>query len=134
MSDLPETSAPEGANWPGPFASTMSQPYQDLQHDYFTMKQQAQAAEARAAQLQRELAEALDALADMYSQYCAPPYGHEFMSAGEGAADVLGRHGFLPNGEFGAVVWPEAPAPPAPAAAPVAPEAGAGGEEGGCPA
>jgi len=41
------------------------------------------------------LAYALHALALMWNQYCPPPYGHQFMSAGECAADVLENEGLM---------------------------------------
>lgn len=36
-----------------------------------------------------EKMEILYALADMYTQYCDGPFGHDFMSAGEGAIEIL---------------------------------------------
>lgn len=47
--------------------------------------------------MNKELLEVLDALCDMWSQYCPQPYGHMFMSAGEGAEDVLLKYGLLKN-------------------------------------
>lgn len=47
--------------------------------------------------MNKELFEALDALCDMWSQYCDGPSGHMFMSAGENAADVLDKYGLLMN-------------------------------------
>ena len=45
--------------------------------------------------LNQRLTDALDSLGDMYDQYCPGKYGHDFMSAGEGAQDVLGQEGLL---------------------------------------
>lgn len=45
----------------------------------------------------KELFEALEALCDMWSQYCNGKWGHMFMSAGENAADVLDKHNLLKN-------------------------------------
>lgn len=39
--------------------------------------------------------EILYALASMWEQYCPPPYGHSFMSAGENAEEVLEDCGLL---------------------------------------
>jgi hypothetical protein len=44
-----------------------------------------------------ELFEALESLCDMWGQYCGGEYGHSFMSAGEGAMDVLEKYGLLKN-------------------------------------
>lgn len=50
------------------------------------------------------LDEALDALGSMYEQYCGDEYGHMFMSAGEGASDVLEKYGKYRFNEIGAIV------------------------------
>jgi len=48
-------------------------------------------------EMTKELFEVLDALCDMYNQYCSPPGGHMFMSAGENAEEVLSKYGLLKN-------------------------------------
>jgi hypothetical protein len=54
-----------------------------------------------------ELFEALEALCKMYNQYCPPPTGHLFMSAGEEADDVLYKYGLTKgdSGYGGVVDW-----------------------------
>lgn len=47
--------------------------------------------------MSKELFEALEALCDMWSQYCDGPSGHCFMSAGENADEVLSKYGLLKN-------------------------------------
>lgn len=47
--------------------------------------------------MNKELFESLEALCDMWSQYCDGPNGHMFMSAGENAADVLDKYSLLKN-------------------------------------
>ncbi|MES2620195.1 MAG: hypothetical protein V4615_05015 [Bacteroidota bacterium] len=47
--------------------------------------------------MNKDLFEALEALCDMWSQYCDGPSGHCFMSAGEGAAYVLNKYKLLKN-------------------------------------
>ena len=43
--------------------------------------------------LEINIKEAIEALANMYEQYCCED-GHLFMSAGESAAKVLAKYGF----------------------------------------
>jgi hypothetical protein len=45
----------------------------------------------------KELYEALEALCDMWNQYCGGKWGHSFMSAGENCAYVLDKYGLLKN-------------------------------------
>lgn len=45
----------------------------------------------------KEFVAVLDALCDMYNQYCGQPAGHCFMSAGENADDVLSKYGLIKN-------------------------------------
>lgn len=54
-----------------------------------------------------ELLGVIEALCDMWDQYCPPPYGHMFMSAGENAEQVLSHYGLLKNdkGGGGEVDW-----------------------------
>jgi hypothetical protein len=54
-----------------------------------------------------ELFEALEALCDMWNQYCGSKWGHEFMSAGENCADVLDKYKLLKydKGTGGEVDW-----------------------------
>lgn len=47
--------------------------------------------------LKQRLYRALDALGGMYMQYTPGNYGHDFMSAGEEAQDVLGAEKLLDN-------------------------------------
>ena len=47
--------------------------------------------------MNKELFEALEALCFMWKQYCGGLWGHEFMSAGETAAEVLDKHSLLKN-------------------------------------
>jgi len=35
----------------------------------------------------------LEALCEMYDQYCSGTYGHEFMGAGEHAIEILDKYG-----------------------------------------
>lgn len=35
------------------------------------------------------------ALADMYGQYCSGRFGHDFMSAGENACEILDNYGLM---------------------------------------
>ena len=44
-------------------------------------------------QTETELREAVVALGFMYSQYCGPNFGHDFMGAGESAIEVLEKYG-----------------------------------------
>lgn len=44
-------------------------------------------------QAKKEQARLLDALGLMYSQYCSDKFGHDFMSAGEAAIDILEDYG-----------------------------------------
>jgi hypothetical protein len=55
----------------------------------------------------KELYAALEALCDMWNQYCGAEVGHMFMSAGENAADVLDQYSLLKNdnGTGGEVDW-----------------------------
>lgn len=49
--------------------------------------------------MNQELFEALEALCDMWSQYCGDEWGHSFMTAGENTQDVLDKYGLLtPSG------------------------------------
>lgn len=54
-----------------------------------------------------ELIDALEALADMWGQYCPPPYTHMFMSAGEGAEHVLLQYDllYLKGPKKGEIKW-----------------------------
>ena len=47
--------------------------------------------------MNKELFIALEALCDMWNQYCGGKWGHDFMSAGENCADVLDTYGLLKN-------------------------------------
>jgi hypothetical protein len=47
--------------------------------------------------MSKDLYEALEALCDMWNQYCGAEYGHMFMSAGENCADVLDKYNLLKN-------------------------------------
>jgi len=47
--------------------------------------------------MNKELFEALEALCDMWEQYCDGEWGHMFMSAGENCADVLDKYNLLQN-------------------------------------
>jgi len=47
--------------------------------------------------MNEDLFEALEALCDMWNQYCGGEWGHDFMSAGEGCADVLNKYKLLKN-------------------------------------
>ena len=44
-------------------------------------------------ELDKETRRILMALANMYSQYCDKPFGHDFMGAGESAIEVLEDYG-----------------------------------------
>lgn len=44
--------------------------------------------------------EILWALCEMWTQYCPPPYGHCYMSAGETTEEILNRFGLLSHGEI----------------------------------
>lgn len=57
--------------------------------------------------MNKELFEVLESLCDMWNQYCGGEWGHSFMSAGEGAADVLDKYKLLKNdtGYGGEVDW-----------------------------
>jgi len=46
-------------------------------------------------ELKKRLYRALDALGGMYMQYTPGEFGHDFMSAGETAQDLLGKEGLL---------------------------------------
>jgi hypothetical protein len=54
-----------------------------------------------------ELFEALEALCDMWNQYCGSKWGHEFIRAGENCADVLDKYKLIKNdnGTGGEVDW-----------------------------
>lgn len=54
------------------------------------IQQHVEQAEAKA---RIEKLNILYSLADMYGQYCDGPYGHDFMSAGEGAIEILENYG-----------------------------------------
>lgn len=43
----------------------------------------------------KELLEVLEALCGMWEQYCGGEWGHEFMSAGEEAEEVLEKYDLL---------------------------------------
>jgi len=45
--------------------------------------------------MNKELFDALEALCMMWTQYCDTEWGHECMSAGEHAEEVLDRYGLL---------------------------------------
>ena len=53
--------------------------------------------------------ETMYALCDMWSQYCPPPYTHMFMSAGEGAEQVLLNYNllFVKGKRRGEIKWSE---------------------------
>lgn len=55
----------------------------------------AQQLQTQREELEREKLEMLEALCDMWEQYCPPPYTHAFMSAGEGTEVVLDKYGLL---------------------------------------
>lgn len=48
-------------------------------------------------EMNKDLFEALEALCEMWNQYCDEPTGHMFMSAGENCQEVLSKHGLLKN-------------------------------------
>lgn len=47
--------------------------------------------------MNNDLYEALEALCDMWNQYCGGKWGHEFIGAGENCADVLDKYNLLKN-------------------------------------
>lgn len=53
--------------------------------------------------LDKESQRILMALTNMYLQYCNSPYGHDFMSAGESAIEVLEDYG-LADEKTGVVI------------------------------
>lgn len=57
--------------------------------------------------MSKYLFEALEALCGMWNQYCGSEWGHEFMSAGENASDVLDKYHLLKNdtGTGGEIDW-----------------------------
>lgn len=48
-------------------------------------------------EMNKDLFEALEALCDMWNQYCSNGWGHCFMSAGEGCQEILSKYGLLKN-------------------------------------
>ena len=42
-------------------------------------------------EIEQDLSDVLDALEDMWTQYCPPPHYHEYMSAGERTEVLLQR-------------------------------------------
>lgn len=61
------------------------------------------------AEEREPLKEVLASLAEMYMQYCSDKSGHSFMSAGEGAQEILERYGLLKGanamGGDGGIDW-----------------------------
>ena len=47
--------------------------------------------------MNKELYDALEALCSMWEQYCGGEWGHECMSAGEHAEEVLDKYNLLTN-------------------------------------
>lgn len=71
------------------------------------LERELAAAKDRIAELEKEVVNVLDALCDMWNQYCGDKYGHMCMSAGENAANVLDKYKLLKNdnGYGGEVDW-----------------------------
>ncbi|WP_460675989.1 hypothetical protein [Hymenobacter coalescens] len=78
-------------NWPDMMKRLLER-YDAAEALLATTTQERDAAVEAATQRGKDLHEALEALSDMYLQYCGPgPFGHDFMSAGEGSQDVLAK-------------------------------------------
>lgn len=53
---------------------------------------------------EQEKKELLDALYSMYRQYCNDKWGHQFMSAGEKASELLENAGYIVVDNIGAII------------------------------
>ena len=54
--------------------------------------------------IKEENKELLDALYSMYRQYCNDKWGHQFMSAGEKASELLENAGYIVVDNIGAII------------------------------